>query len=208
MRINVSAAFFLSIEFQQTGFLVARLHAATFGGELPSAVRMRDFLAETQSIGRGVVVGQTGWEAILESNRQAFLNGWVNRSDFVALFAGKTNEEFVNTLFANTGVGANEESSLRAQLILGLNDATETRASAVRKIVESRAVADKLMNPSFVLMQYYGYLRRNPDDAPDTNIDGYRYWLGKLNQFNGNFVNAEMVKAFILSIEYNQRFGR
>lgn len=168
---------------------------------------MRDFLAETQSIGRGVVVGQTGWEAILESNRQAFLNGWVNRSDFVALFAGKTNEEFVNTLFANTGVAANEESSLRAQLILGLNDATETRASAVRKIVESRAVADKLMNPSFVLMQYYGYLRRNPDDAPDTNIDGYRYWLGKLNQFNGNFVNAEMVKAFIVSGEYRQRFG-
>src|SRR6185436_4505262 len=70
-RINVSAAFFLSIEFQQTGFLVARLHAATFGGELPSSVRMRDFLAETQSIGRGVVVGQTGWDAILESNRQA-----------------------------------------------------------------------------------------------------------------------------------------
>ena len=33
------------------------------------------------------------------------------------------------------------------------------------------------------------------------------FWLGKLNQFGGNFVNAEMVKAFITSTEYVQRFG-
>jgi hypothetical protein len=29
-----------------------------------------------------------------------------------------------------------------------------------------------------------------------------------LNQFHGNFVEAEMVKAFITSIEYRQRFGQ
>jgi hypothetical protein len=58
-------------------------------------------------------------------------------------------------------------------------------------------------------MQYFGYLRRNPNDAPEQglNFDGYNFWLGKLNQFNGNFVNAEMVKAFIISSEYRQRFG-
>jgi len=58
-----------------------------------------------------------------------------------------------------------------------------------------------------VLMQYFGYLRRNPDDAPDNNFDGYQFWLDKLNQFNGNFVDAEMVKAFLSSLEYQQRFG-
>ncbi|HVS21785.1 MAG TPA: hypothetical protein VHD88_08040 [Pyrinomonadaceae bacterium] len=58
-----------------------------------------------------------------------------------------------------------------------------------------------------VLMQYFGYLRRNPNDTPDPDYTGYDFWLTKLNQFNGNFINAEMVKAFITSIEYRQRFG-
>jgi hypothetical protein len=64
-------------------------------------------------------------------------------------------------------------------------------------------------NRAFVLMQYFGYLRRNPNDAPEASLDfaGYNFWLGKLNQFNGNYINAEMVKAFISSIEYRKRFG-
>ena len=64
------------------------------------------------------------------------------------------------------------------------------------------------LNPSFVLAQYYGYLRRNPTDAPDFSDGGYQFWLSKLNQFNGNFINAEMVKAFISSSEYRLRFGQ
>jgi hypothetical protein len=62
-------------------------------------------------------------------------------------------------------------------------------------------------NRAFVLMQYFGYLRRNPNDAPDVNFDGYNFWLNKLNQFNGDFKAAEMVKAFLTSMEYRQRFG-
>jgi hypothetical protein len=62
-------------------------------------------------------------------------------------------------------------------------------------------------NRAFVLMQYFGYLRRNPNDPPDTDYTGFDFWLTKLNQFNGNFVNAEMVKAFIASSEYRNRFG-
>jgi hypothetical protein len=30
---------------------------------------------------------------------------------------------------------------------------------------------------------------------PDNNLVGDNFWLGKLNQFNGNFVNAELEKA-------------
>jgi hypothetical protein len=56
-------------------------------------------------------------------------------------------------------------------------------------------------------MQYFGYLRRKPNATPDTNFDGYNFWLAKLIEFNGNFVNAEMVKAFIFSGEYRGRFG-
>ena len=62
-------------------------------------------------------------------------------------------------------------------------------------------------NRAFVLMQYFGYLRRNPNDAPDGNFNGYNFWLDKLNQFNGDFLGAEMVRAFLVSDEYRHRFG-
>jgi len=59
---------------------------------------------------------------------------------------------------------------------------------------------------AFVLMQYHGYLRRNPDDPPDLNFNGYDFWLNKLNQFGGDYRSAEMVKAFISSDEYKARY--
>ena len=78
---------------------------------------------------------------------------------------------------------------------------------ALRRVVENGTLSQQEFNRAFVLMQYFGYLRRNPNDPPDTDYTGYDFWLGKLNQFGGNFVNAEMVKAFITSIEYRRRFA-
>jgi hypothetical protein len=126
----------------------------------------------------------------------------------MAIYAGKSNDEHVNTLFVNAGVTTSQETTLRAQLIAGLGNGTETRASALRKIAESSTVSNLLLNPSFVLVQYMGYLRRQANEAPDSDFGGYNFWLGKLNQFNGDFQAAEMVKAFILSSEYRARFGR
>jgi hypothetical protein len=63
------------------------------------------------------------------------------------------------------------------------------------------------MNRSFVQMEYFGYLRRDPNDAPDGNFTGYNFWVTKLNNAGGNFVTSEMVKAFISSSEYRRRFG-
>jgi len=78
------------------------------------------------------------------------------------------------------------------------------------KIAENGLLKQNEFNRAFVLMQYFGYLRRNPDAAPESglNFGGYNFWLNKLNQFNGNFVSAEMVKAFITSSEYRKRFGQ
>ena len=76
----------------------------------------------------------------------------------------------------------------------------------LRKVIEDQAFQDKEFNSVFVLMQYFGYLRRDPDAAPDHNLSGDNFWLHKLNQFNGNFVNADIVKSFISSTEYRQRF--
>ncbi|PYS57082.1 MAG: hypothetical protein DMF76_23230 [Acidobacteria bacterium] len=82
------------------------------------------------------------------------------------------------------------------------------RADVLMKITENQLLQQREFNRAFVLMQYMGYLRRNPDAAPDLNFAGFNFWLNKLNQFNGNYVNAEMVKAFINSNEYRQRFGQ
>jgi hypothetical protein len=81
------------------------------------------------------------------------------------------------------------------------------RARALRLVAEDPMLAQQEFNRAFVLMQYFGYLQRDPNTGPDTDFSGYNFWLNKLNQFNGNFVNAEMVKAFITSAEYRQRFG-
>jgi len=200
-RVNVSAAFFLSIEFLETGFFVYRLHKASFG----SLPRFTPFLRDTQEIGKDVIVGAAGWEAHLEANKQAFFERWVSRSAFTTLYEGKTNSDYVNTLFDNAGV---VDLAARDSMVTGLQAGTETRSSVLRKLTENQSFSQKESNSAFVLMQYFGYLRRNPDDVPDNNLDGFNFWLNKLNQHNGNFITAEMVKAFILSIEYRQRFGQ
>ncbi len=66
------------------------------------------------------------------------------------------------------------------------------RVAALRSIPDSASATNAEFNAAFVLMQYHGYLRRSPTDAPDANDNGYQFWLTKVNQFNGNFINAEM----------------
>ncbi len=124
-----------------------------------------------------------------------------------------TAQQFIDALNANTldprnpGLGGSLGPLERDALIQGLEMGVLTRAEVFRRIVEDADFQQREFNRAFVLMQYLGYLRRNPDEAPDNNIDGYNFWLNKLNQFNGNFIQAEMVKAFITSIEYRSRFG-
>jgi len=123
-----------------------------------------------------------------------------------------TPAQFVDTLFTNAGV--TPLATERAAAINEFGSATSTaevaaRARALRRVAENPALVQEEFNRAFVLMQYFGYLRRNPNDPPEPglNFEGYNFWLTKLNQFNGNFVNAGMVKAFITSSEYRQRFG-
>ena len=209
-RINVSAAFFLSIEFQQTGYLVYKMYEAGFGNlsGKPVPVRREDFVPDTRSIGSGVVVGQQGWEGVLDANKNTFALAFVQRPAFQAAFpATMTAQQFVDKLDTNAGgvLSSSEKSSLVGTL--GATPADNTkRASVLRSVAENSNLSQREFNKAFVLMQYFGYLKRNPDDAPDANFDGYNFWLGKLNQFSGNYIQAEMVKAFISSSEYLNRF--
>lgn len=198
-RINTSGAFFLSIEFQDTGFLLYRFNKLAFGN-MP---RRTEFLIEAQLTSAGVVVGQLGWQQKLEDNKREAAERWVARADFQARFASLSNRDYVTQLITNAGV---TNHALREELIAKLNAGQETRASAFRRIAENEDFSHRETNSAFVLMQYFGYLHRNPDEGADSDLSGFNFWLNKLNENGGDFHRAEMVKAFISSIEYRQRF--
>jgi hypothetical protein len=191
--INVSAAYFLSIEFQETGGLVDGLYRASY----ERRPLFNEFIPDTATIAQGIRVGDEGWADHLNASKQAFVEAWVQRPAFKAAYGGLNNASFVDTLLSHTGVSFSRGE--RDTFVNSLSGGA-TRATVLRQIVENEHFIAAKRNKAFVMMQYFGYLRRDPDEA------GYQFWLLKLNQFNGNFERAEMVKAFIVSSEYRNRF--
>ena len=223
-RTNVSAAFLLSSEFQQTAGLVERLYKTAYGDASGIStidgthqvsvpiVRLNEFLPDTQQIGQDVVVGQAGWDIVLENNKQSFVAQFVQRSRFTNAFPTTlTPAEFVDKLNLNAG---NVLSSSERATALGLfGNAMDTsnmsaRAQALRQVAENQVLYNAEFNRAFVLMEYFGYLRRNANEGQDTDYSGYDFWLTKLNQFKADFQKSEMVKAFITSSEYRGRLGQ
>jgi hypothetical protein len=213
-RIDTSAAFFLSIEFQQTGYLVYRTYQAAYGelANAPVPIRLNEFRPDTQEIGNGVIVLQSGWEQQLESNKQGFMGEFVQRARFVSAYpATMTPAEFVDQLFTNAGVtpvGADRSAAIDEFGTASMSSDVGARGRALRRVAENSVVAQQEFNQAFVLMEYFGYLQRDANSGPDTDFSGYNFWLEKLNTFGGNFQNAEMVKAFLVSGEYRGRFPR
>jgi hypothetical protein len=194
--INVSAAYFLSIEFQETGGLVDGLYRASYNRRPLYA----EFMPDTRIVAQNVIVGEGDWARQLEANKQAFVNAWVQRPAFQAAYGGLTNQSYVDTLISHTGVSFSQLE--RDRFVSNLNNGLSTRADVLRQIAEDDRFVSAKRNAAFVMMQYFGYLRRDPDES------GYAFWLNKLNQFGGNFEQAEMVKAFINSGEYRARFSQ
>jgi len=211
-RINVSAAFFLSIEFQQSGGLVRNAYVAALDrpatNNMPAFV---EFERDTQAVQRGVIFGQPGAQAQLDANRTAFLNDFVTRAEYVGLYPTvDTPGQYVDKLYLHAAI--TPSTTERNNAVAEFGSATTAadpgaRGRVLLRVTQNTTFQNREFNPSFVQMEYFGYLRRNPNDPPDGNFTGYNFWLNKLNQFNGNFVNAEMVKAFISTAEYRRRFG-
>jgi Calx-beta domain/Domain of unknown function (DUF4214) len=210
-RVNVSAAFFLSIEFQETGGFAIRTQRAAFGKKSADAstrVTYRQFIRDARQLGEGVVVGQPGFDQRLEANKQAYTAQLVASTDFAARYpASQTADQYVDALFASAGVTPTADERQAAINAFG-GGGSAGRVAALRSVSDSDSLRAAEFAPSFVLMQYFGYLRRNPTDAPDASDAGYQFWLSKLEQFGGDFQKAEMVRAFILSTEYRSRFGQ
>ena len=216
-RENTSAAFFMSPEFQNVGYFVLRVYRGSLG-RMPffggTGAANDEFTRDAATVGQGIVVNNALAPDVINANKQAFVNAFVTRADFRAIYDGLTNAQYVDKLFQTTGV--TPSASDRQTLIDGLNGSTLTRATVLFNVVDGtttgfgggltfnttygQAFYNNLFNAGFVQMEYFGYLQRDPDP------DGYNFWLGKLNFF-GDWVNAEMVKSFIKSPEYRSRFG-
>jgi hypothetical protein len=213
---NTSAAFFLSPEFQYTGYFVYRLYKGSLirngAGRFPT---YDEFMKDARQVAAGIIQNNKLSAAAIEANKKAFAEEFIKRAEFRTLYDPLSNFDYVERLFQTTGISASAQE--KQALVQGLDNQTDTRASVLQKVVDGTVVIaegnqqfttaygiafyQKEFNAAFVLMEYFGYLRRDPD-AP-----GYQHWLDKLN-FYGNFYNAEMVKSFILSPEYRARFGQ
>jgi hypothetical protein len=198
MRVETSKAFFLSIEFQETGFFASRFYKAAYA-RMPT---LEEFFRDKGLVSQGLIVGQQGWENLLATNKTTFANTFVSRPEFSAAYGSLPNHDYVDQLMANAGIS---DSGLRNELINGLATGQYSRATALRRIVDDPGFIGREYNPAFVMMQYIGYLRRHPSDPPDgPSMPGFFFWLNKLNTENNP---NEMVRAFLLSEEYRNRFG-
>jgi parallel beta-helix repeat protein len=188
-RKDLSAAFYIELEFQETGYFVYRMQKATFGAQ-PSYVR---FMADRSRI-------QAGPQ--LEQSKQAFAVEWVRRPEFKAAYPdAQPVDQFVNKLYDAAGlVGFSAE---RLQAIQDLMSNNKSRAQVLRDVIETPEFRTKEYNPSFVLMQYFGYLRRDAEQA------GYQFWLNVLNSQLPQDTTGyhAMVCAFVTSDEYQDRFS-
>ncbi len=190
-RIDVSAAFFLSQEFKDTGSFVYRLYQGALGRQL----RYSEFSAD-----RAQVVGGPN----LEASKAAFADAFVQRTDFMNKYATKaTAEAFVDALLQTmSDSSAVNLANERAALISRYNEGagqSESRALVVRQLVDNATFAAAVNNQSFVAMQYFGYLRRSSD------TEGYNFWLNVLNNNPENY--RGMVCSFITSTEFQRRFS-
>ncbi len=210
-RTTTSAAFFLSPEFQYTGYFVYRVYK----GALGRAPYLSEFTPDQAIVGQGIIVNGQFQASIINQNKVLFANQFVERAEFKAIYDTLTNQQYVDRLFQTTAVTPTQAE--RDALAAGLNNQTETRASVLLKVVDGvtiisegnqqfntaygQAFYNQQVNNAFVLMEYFGYMHRDPDGP------GYAFWLGKLNQY-GSYIDAEMVRSFLVSPEYRSRFGQ
>jgi len=204
-RQNVSAAYFLSREFQETGFFVIKVQRAAFGHlsqDATKRITYQQFLTDSQQVGNGFIDGQPNADAILDQNKTAYVQAVVTSANFQAQYPNTLSASaYVDALFTTAQVTPTSAERQTAITAFGSGDVAG-RAAALRKVAESDSMKNAEFNPAFVLLQYFGYLRRDPDDA------GYQFWLKKLTSANGDYIGSQMVRSFIVSTEYRQRFGK
>ena len=196
-RIDVSNAFFYELEFQESGAYIYRIYKAAFG-TLPGAPNRANVTYAQFMPDRSRVIGGPQ----LDASKTEFANAFVQRPAFTAQYStSMTAAQYVDALNANTGNSLTQAQ--RDALVSGLQSGAETRGTVLRTIADNAAFIDREYNASFVLTEYFGYLRRDPDQG------GYDFWLGQVNRYpiRNVAVQHAMVCSFITSAEYQNRFS-
>jgi hypothetical protein len=192
-RVHVSAGFVQSEEFQGRGYWILRFGYVGLNRSLGAVRSSATYDEFTPALAQ---VGGSNSPAQEEAAKVAYANAFVQRSDFLSLFPiTMTAAQYVNALESNAQVTlANKQA-----LIDALQGGTMSRADVLRNVVENQVVFDKYVVPAFVTMEYFGYLRRDPD------LNGYQNWVNTLTADPNNY--RHMIFGFIYSTEYRQRFG-
>lgn len=195
-RVKLSAAFIQSFEFQNRGYWLLRFGYVGLNRSITDGTRtQRSSLTYAEFIPGLQQIGGSNSPAQEEAAKIVYMNAFVQRADFLALFPNSdSNSTYVNKLETNAAVTLPN----KAQLIADLNAGTKTRAQVLRDVVESQVVFDKYIIPSFVDMEYKGYLRRDGDAI------GYNNWIDTLTANPNDY--RHMVFGFLYSAEYRNRF--
>jgi hypothetical protein len=202
-RISVSANFFRSQEFQLKGLFVFRFYKVAFN-RLP---HYSEIIPDMSS-----VTGTTTAE--VNAKKAAYTSTFTQRQEFILTYGGLSNQQFVDTLMNRYNLpsvttinpaspddtSASRVTLTRGALVSQLTAGTLTRGQVVRAISDSNEVGAAEFNPAFVAMQYFGYLRRDPEAG------GYQAWLNTINANPSDF--RSMVNGFMNSTEYRLRFGQ
>ncbi|HEY3582268.1 MAG TPA: hypothetical protein VGK82_17060 [Pyrinomonadaceae bacterium] len=174
---------------------VYRFHLVT-SGDMP---RYEPFKKDLEEITRGVIVGSDGQEQQLAKNFQHFVEMWMSPESSTKSLGLLNESQFVDKLIANAGITVSQQE--RQALIDALASGKETRASVLLKIVDDPRVVQKEQNRSLVLLHYFAYLRRNPDDPPDGNLRGFNLWVSEQERHPDP---NKLTTAFRESIEYEK----
>ena len=142
--------------------------------------------------------------AELEARKQQFALDFSQRPEFQARYdqydSATQSQAYVDALSQTAGVTLANRNKLASDLAHNLKQ----RWDVLRSIVEGPEVSRKFFNKAFVVVGYFAYLRRDPDAL-------YLVWLDKLDNppLNRTYqdIYREMIRGFIESREYHQRFG-
>ncbi|HEV2704365.1 MAG TPA: S8 family serine peptidase [Pyrinomonadaceae bacterium] len=185
-RVHVTKSFYQSDEFQTRGYWAYRFYETAFGRRPAYA----EFIPDMALVGGPKSPEE---EAL---SKQQFTDAFVLRPEFVQKYGALTDATlYVEALLQTAGL---PNHAAKASLIAALQSNQKTRAQVLKEIVESAEVENRFFVRGFVSMQYFGYLRRDPDAL------GFDNYVNKLTQTGDP---RQMVFDFIYSTEYRGRFG-
>jgi hypothetical protein len=212
-RGAVSANFFRSPEFQRKGSYVMYLYMISLG-QRPATVddlaipgpkidrpHYPEFMADL-----GTISTPNDDPALTNQKKDELSVAWLQRTEINNIYGGLSNSAFVQKLVDTAGVTLPNQT----QLVNDLNGGQKTRAQVLRAIAESPQVDEKFYKQAFVTMEYFGYLRRDPEvcvGSPNPSQCGYIFHNERFKlTADKDFLENTIVRGFIESPEYTNRF--